>query len=484
MESGGLKLGKVKMTMNENIQFFLDAIEKPIVIIDTKGVINNVNRQFVRVFEIKEKSNITQIIAAESLENWRMSLQKVIQSKRLTCEISMKLGKISQRTVNMNLNFDEKSQMIVIYAVLPIKLTEKPQFCWREMFKRSEDLVFVADNRGEIYDVNDMTMDFFDLTPEKFLASKIKDIFKLFPNAVMYITKFKQELSEAGYAESLQKYVHPSADVRYYKVVVIKDCSTNLYLINIKNQTKKVILQQQAAQKDSLLEVGQLAASVAHEIRNPITTLKGFTQLLKVKANEETLKYLSVIEDEIQRMELILSEMLNLSKPIAGKKGIVSLNNLLKNIIRVIGPKATLENIEIKQQYDLGVSPFLLGEEGRLKQVFLNLFKNSLESMEPGGTLTIYMEECEDNLVSIVIKDTGKGIEGQNLNQIFMPYFTTRLDGTGLGLPFVLKTVEEHDGTISVSSEVGEGTSFILTFPVVKDPSVSTKEVIEEIPVQ
>lgn len=479
MESGGLKLEKIKV--DENIQFFLDTIEKPIAIIDLKGKVKKVNHHFVKTFGLKERSDVEQIIADESLETWRAGLQQVIQRKRITCKISMNLGYVSRDSVKTSLNYDEKTQMIIMSATLPLKLMKIPRFCWRKMFKQSKDLVFVSDSAGDIHDVNEKTMDFFDLTPERFKDYKMDDIFALFSKDSMNITKFKQEVLETGYAETLQQYIYKSAHIRYYKIIVIKDFSTNLSLVKIKDQTKKVILQQQAEQKESLLEVGQLAASVAHEIRNPITTLKGFTQLLKVKANEETLKYLSVIEDEIKRMELILSEMLNLSKPTVAKKEKISLNNLLVNIIRVIGPKATLEDIEIIQKSELSDETFIMGKEGRLKQVFLNLFKNSLASMEPGGTLTIYVQECEENFVNVIIQDTGKGIDEQSLNQIFMPYFTTKLDGTGLGLPFVLKTVEEHDGTISVSSEVNKGTSFMLTFPVVKLSQVISNEMIEAV---
>lgn len=179
-------------------------------------------------------------------------------------------------------------------------------------------------------------------------------------------------------------------------------------------------------------------------------------------------------------MEEILSEMLNLSKPTVRNKKIISVNGLIKNIVRIIHPKATLEN-KIIQNYERNFEMCLVGEEGRLKQVFLNLLKNSLESMHPGGTLSIFTQKCEGNFVNIIIKDTGKGIDEQNLNQIFMPYFTTRPDGTGLGLPFVLKTVEDHEGTVSVSSEVGKGTSFILTFPLIEQNYAIHKETVKEI---
>lgn len=460
----------------KKIQVSIDTIEKPVALIDLKGEIVKVNHQFSNVFSIKMPGSIENVISGESLKIWRNSLQQVVITKKVTCEISMKVSKTSTRIVKVKLSFDGERNLIILCVPLPTKLTAPPQFSYRKTFEESGSLVFVIDNStGDIQDVNEMTMDFFEVTSEQFLDYNMGDILRFFPKESMNIAKFKQELFQTGYAETLQQYIHPSTQTRHYQVTAIKDFSTNLSLIKIKDDTKKVLVQQQLEQHNALLEVGQLAASIAHEIRNPMTTLKGFTQLLKVSANDDAMRYLTVIEDELDRMDLIIGEMLNLSKPAAGKKERVSLTNLVKMIIRVIGPKATLEGIKISTSFEVSEEPFLMGEEGKLKQVLLNLFKNSLEAMKPGGTLTIYVEECEKNLVNIIIKDTGKGIEAENLNQLFLPYFTTRSEGTGLGLPFVLKTIEEHDGTISVSSKVGEGTSFIITFPVIREKLVPYK---------
>ncbi len=470
-----------KSNTEEDLQFFLNAIEKPIAVINLQGILLKANQTFTDVFGVNEEDCIEQIVTGQSLETWKNILQRTIHEKKVNCELQMVFFKVETYTVDMSLRFDETTEKVIIYMYLPYELMHLPQYNMNNLPTKLEELMIICDANGRIQNVGGLARKYFSQSKEKLLQYSVEQILSLFPEHSLDLEVLRREVDEMGYMETVQKYIHATGHVRYYKIAAIKDHITNLYLIKIKDQTKETIVQQQLAHKDSLLEVGQLAASVAHEIRNPITTLKGFTQLLKVTAEEETLKYLNVIEDEIHRMEEILSEMLNLSKPTVRNKKIISVNGLIKNIVRIIHPKATLENKKIIQNYERNFEMCLVGEEGRLKQVFLNLLKNSLESMHPGGTLSIFTQKCEGNFVNIIIKDTGKGIDEQNLNQIFMPYFTTRPDGTGLGLPFVLKTVEDHEGTVSVSSEVGKGTSFILTFPLIEQNYAIHKETVKEI---
>lgn len=466
----------VKVT--ENVQLLLDTIEKPIAVIDLHGKILKSNRRFTNIFEVQEQGYVEQIVADKWLISWRIALQQTIREKKITCEMSLISNKTDAYKSKVNLHFDEKNRMIVVYVILPMELKSVPTVDGQKTFKQLESLEIISDCHGQIQEIKGVLANYFGELGKDFPTGKVANILSLFPKDTLKLPELERRVRETGYVETVQQYRHPSQHIRYYKITIMKDFSSDLYFIRIGEKTDEAILQQKLTHKDSLLEVGQLAASVAHEIRNPITTLKGFTQLLKITAEEETLKYLNVIEDEIQRMELILSEMLNLSKPVVDRKEFVSLKDLLMEIMRVIQPKATLENIKVIQNQGLLGERLLLGEEGRLKQVFLNLLKNSLESMEPGGTLTIDMQDCEENRVNIIIRDTGKGIEEQNLNQIFMPYFTTRTDGTGLGLPFVLQTIEDHGGTVSVSSKVGQGTSFILTLPVTEQCEVAYVEAV------
>ncbi|WP_248511554.1 PAS domain-containing sensor histidine kinase, partial [Sporosarcina sp. NCCP-2222] len=139
-------------------------------------------------------------------------------------------------------------------------------------------------------------------------------------------------------------------------------------------------------------------------------------------------------------------------------------------------PKALLENIHIVQNRNLCSTPFVYGDIDKLKQVILNLCKNAFEAMTAGGTLTISSDE-EDGQLILSIGDTGKGMSLQQVNQVFMPFFSSKAGGTGLGLPFVLKTVEEHGGTISVESEVGRGTRFLLKFPRAANAAIELESI-------
>lgn len=443
-------------------------MEKPVAIINLNGDIYRINKEFSKFFPISSQGNIKQLIDQQSIGKFEDALGKMTAHENIICHLQMKLKCGDNCIMKTKLYFPEKENLVVLSFLKSNNYYKKREKIWLNALAYVDQLLFLSDNSGCIQDMNDLSLDYFNLPKEHFIGHHIEDVLSLLSWTALDIDAFKREALEHEYAESIQLFHHPIKNNRYYKVTLIKDFKSDLYVLKISDYTKKRALQQHVEQKDSLLEVGQLAASVAHEIRNPITTLKGFTQLLKITAAENTMKYLNVIEDEIERMESILTEMLTLSKPKKIKKQPLSLNGVLDDISQVIAPKATLENIQLIRRDELKKSPFVLGDEGRLKQVFLNLLKNSLESMQPGGTLTIYTQPCGQDQVNIIIEDTGKGIAAHNLPQVFMPYFTTKSDGTGLGMPFVLQTIEEHDGTISVSSEVGIGTSFILTMPIVK----------------
>ncbi|MDS9470414.1 ATP-binding protein [Sporosarcina pasteurii] len=456
-----------KTQINEDIQFLLKDVNKPLAVVDLSGTIYQANDRFIESFGIGKQSNMKNVIADQSLLTMNDMLTQISDKKRMTLDLQMKLQK-DQCSVRVSVLYDESASSMIMLFDLSLINKKRLDIHWGSSFIQSDSLFIISDQEGIIKDMNELSHELFDVPHEHFIGGTIDHVLELFSEKTLNIEKYKQQVAEDGHIETIQQYIHPSEHIRYYKIASFKDDETNLTLTKITDHTEKTMLKQQLAHKGSLLEVGQLAASIAHEIRNPITTLKGFTQLLKATASEETLNYLNVIDDEIQRMELILSEMLFLSKPSSFEKENISVNTLLSDIIRVIYPKATLESIMIVQNFDFGGEPYLLGEEGKLKQVLLNLLKNGLEAMQPGGTLSIYTKKSGQNKINIVIEDTGKGIDENHLKQIFMPYFTTRSSGTGLGLPFVLKTVEDHGGTISVTSELGKGTKFILAFPIIE----------------
>lgn len=270
-----------KSNTEEDLQFFLNAIEKPIAVINLQGILLKANQTFTDVFGVNEEDCIEQIVTGQSLETWKNILQRTIHEKKVNCELQMVFFKVETYTVDMSLRFDETTEKVIIYMYLPYELMHLPQYNMNNLPTKLEELMIICDANGRIQNVGGLARKYFSQSKEKLLQYSVEQILSLFPEHSLDLEVLRREVDEMGYMETVQKYIHATGHVRYYKIAAIKDHITNLYLIKIKDQTKETIVQQQLAHKDSLLEVGQLAASVAHEIRNPITTLKGFTQLLK-----------------------------------------------------------------------------------------------------------------------------------------------------------------------------------------------------------
>lgn len=170
------------------------------------------------------------------------------------------------------------------------------------------------------------------------------------------------------------------------------------------------------------------------------------------------------MESEMERMESILSELLYLSKPSKAIEEKVSLLQILKEVVQIMQPHAYSNNVIIQLNSEDNCNSTILGNVNQLKQVFINLVKNAIEVMKKGGTITIELKDVH-NKIQVSVQDEGIGIPEENLSKLFTPFFTTKEQGTGLGLCLVKKVVDEHQGKIVVKSTVGVGSTFILEFP-------------------
>ncbi len=205
---------------------------------------------------------------------------------------------------------------------------------------------------------------------------------------------------------------------------------------------------------EKLSVVGELAAGVAHEIRNPLTTLKGFIQLFK--KGEFNPIYLELISSELDRIELITNEFLILSKPQVVHYKTKSITEILNQVVSVLTPQSILHNINIQEDYEVGI-PFLYCEENQMKQVFINMIKNAIESMPKGGHILVEVRKISEQ-VRIRIQDEGCGIPAELIPRLGEPFYTLKEKGTGLGLMVCHKIIKEHGGRISFQSQVGQGT--------------------------
>ncbi|AVB11056.1 PAS domain-containing protein [Bacillus velezensis] len=228
--------------------------------------------------------------------------------------------------------------------------------------------------------------------------------------------------------------------------------------ISERKQTEELMLK-----SEKLSIAGQLAAGIAHEIRNPLTAIKGFLQLMK-PTMEENEHYFEIVFSELSRIELILSELLMLAKPQQNAvKERVNLKKIISEVTALLETQANLKGIFIKTDYEHD-SMYINGDQNQLKQVFINLIKNAVESMPDGGTVHILMTEDEYS-VNVTVKDEGDGIPENVLKRIGEPFLTTKEKGTGLGLMVTFNLIKNHQGAIQVDSKPDRGTAFHITFP-------------------
>ncbi|MFC3802956.1 ATP-binding protein [Cohnella sp. GCM10012308] len=208
--------------------------------------------------------------------------------------------------------------------------------------------------------------------------------------------------------------------------------------------------------------VGQMAASITHEIRNPMAVIRGFVQLLNERSPSEQRSYFRIVMEELDRANAIINDFLSLAQNRIVEKETSSLQSVLKDMLPLIWADANLrgQSVELELCEEQDVLE-LNGKE--IKQLILNLARNGLEAMDEKGVLRIETRDLEDR-VQLYVSDTGNGIPPEKVERLFEPFYTTKEQGTGLGLALCLSIAERHDGRIEVQSSVGEGTTFIVTF--------------------
>ncbi|MFD1735581.1 PAS domain-containing protein [Bacillus salitolerans] len=234
--------------------------------------------------------------------------------------------------------------------------------------------------------------------------------------------------------------------------VIIRDISE-------RKEAEKLMLE-----SEKLSIAGQLAAGIAHEIRNPLTSIKGFIQLMKSGAVEKQ-QYYEIISAELNRIEIILSELLMLAKPHSRAFNEGDIIQILNDVIFLLETQANLHSVSISLEYGQLNETIIVCDETQLKQVFINLIKNSIEAMPNGGNVHIKVSDRGMNQIQITFKDTGIGMPPSLLNKIGSPFVTTKENGTGLGLMVSFNIIKNHKGNVNIVSSENKGTTFTIELP-------------------
>ncbi|WP_368532577.1 ATP-binding protein [Cytobacillus horneckiae] len=236
-----------------------------------------------------------------------------------------------------------------------------------------------------------------------------------------------------------------------------------IYLIELDEMQREMRRKLQSA--DKMNAISQLAASVAHEIRNPMTTVKGFMQLMQKDQNltESQMQYIKISLKELDRTNQIIGDFLSLSKPTYILNEKIHLDPLIDEVTNFMKSYAHFSNVSL--DYQSAPNLYIDGNPNELKQVLINLIKNAIESMENGGQVEVTVLQEED-IAIISIKDNGIGIPEKQLKELGQPYYSTKSRGTGLGLMIAFDIIKRMEGTYQITSKENTGTTISLHFPV------------------
>lgn len=216
---------------------------------------------------------------------------------------------------------------------------------------------------------------------------------------------------------------------------------------------------------DRISGLASLAAGIAHEIRNPLTTAKGFLQLFGERqiGNPER-RYIDLTIRELERIQQLVTDFMSLARPESPRYQCIELNNVIGDVINFMHPEATLHGVTIVQMTE-HTPLYVRADPNQLKQVLMNVLQNALQACNANGEVTVNTR-CKSASALIHVRDTGAGLTREQLARAFQPFYTTKDSGTGLGLAICRQIMQEHGGSIQIASEVGVGTTVTLQLPV------------------
>lgn len=332
------------------------------------------------------------------------------------------------------------------------------------VINQTADAICVTDTEDVVVRVNKAFEDLYGWDKESVIGKRLNVI----PDELKEEYEEQRERLLKGESISSTESIHLRRDGSRVEVSISispiydEEDGINGFISVIRDMTGRNRMEELLRRSEKLTTVGQLAAGVAHEIRNPLTTLRGFLQLQQ-QTGLLNPKHIELMLSELNRINLIVGEFLILAKPQAVQFQKTDIRFILRDVISLLDSQANLCGIEFEPQVtDQPVPVFC--EENQLKQVFINLLKNAIEAMPGGGHIFIELCLSGEN-VKIVIKDEGTGMPPDVLAKLGEPFFTKKASGTGLGLMVSQRIIQSHSGLLDIESKEGEGTTVTILLP-------------------
>lgn len=334
------------------------------------------------------------------------------------------------------------------------------------LFGNSVDGIFIADMEGKIIRANHSFEKIFGWREDELIGEEVFSFpIVMKSEFIEFRKRFQRGMEVISFETATSRKDGEMVNI-HLTLSPLKDAQGNVIALNgiTKDISERKRSEDFLRKADKLNVVGQLAAGFAHEVRNPLTTLRGFLQLMQLRKKWDS-DYGEIMVAEIDRINSIISEFLTLAKPNSMSFKKYDVGIILQNVITLLEAQATLNNIQFHMQVE-SCLPLVKCSEIEIKQVFINIIKNAIESMPRGGIITI-SSFVQANNIYIRFTDQGVGIPETLIHRLGEPFFTTKEKGTGLGLMMCYKIIDDHMGKLAVKSVVGEGTTFEIKIPFI-----------------
>ncbi|WP_028579151.1 two-component system sensor histidine kinase NtrB [Desulfogranum japonicum] len=329
--------------------------------------------------------------------------------------------------------------------------------------------IIATDQQGRVATWNQVVAEITGLQPSEAINRYPKDIL---PEEIALFFRHRDEIREKEHKErELAVHFQGNDFVLFCRSISILD-SEQRYMgevLLLSDVSEMKLLEQKMRENERLAAIGKMAGGVAHEVRNPLSSIKGLALLLKNKFSPGSKEQdtADLLIQETERMNRTITEMLSLTRPMTLHREVLYIGPLLTKSLDFLRTECLSRGVHVKLEVEENL-PAVLGDRDRLNQVFMNIFLNSLQAMEDGGQLNVsafFTFRAVPKLV-ISIQDTGEGMDKETLDQVFYPYFTTKKHGTGIGLAITQKIMADHNGDITIESQQGKGTLVNLILPV------------------
>lgn len=343
-----------------------------------------------------------------------------------------------------------------------------------ELKRMNELYALITNNMSDIVSVADFNGNLLYFSPSHERFSGISELESdkkyqyIHPDDRLRVKRALEQLKEQFVPVTFEyRMLHVSGDFHWLEATAVpaEDEDGKKMIITSRDISRRKEAEEMLRNTEKMLVLGDLAAGIAHEIRNPLTTLRGFLQLIRETEAPQT-EYVDLMFSEVDRINSIVIELLLLAKPQIANYTVIDLIRVLKDVLRLLKSEALMKQVVFESRWNVQ-NAFVFGEANHLKQVFINIIKNGIEAMSDGGVIAVRLEKSQCNMkcYNIHFEDQGCGIDEEEITKIGTPFYTSKEKGTGLGIMVSKKILKDHDGDMAITSELGIGTTVTVTLP-------------------